>query len=62
MYTHGITIGEYLLPTFGFATVRRGSRLVALSWNSAWKGLLEVVAQSRVEDALNILQSNLEYL
>lgn len=35
---------------------------MALSRNSAWKGLVEVLAQSRAEDALSILQSSFEYL
>lgn len=58
LYTHGTTVGKYLLPAFGLVTVRGGSRLMALSRNSGWKGLLEVLVQSRAEDALSILQSN----
>lgn len=56
LYTHGTTVGKYLLPAFGLVTVRGGSK------NSGWKGLLEVLVQSRAEDALSILQSNLECL
>lgn len=35
---------------------------MALPRSSAWKGLLEILVQSRAEDALSILLSNLEHL
>lgn len=59
---HGTAAGKYLLPAFGLITVRGGCRLMALSRNSGWEGLLEVLVQSRAEDALSILLSNLEHL
>lgn len=61
LFAHGTTVGKYLLLTFGLETVRGGSRLMALPRNSDWKRLLEVLVQSRSEDALSILRSNLKY-
>lgn len=62
LQSHGTTAGKYLLPALGLVTVRGASRLMALPRNSGWKGLLEVLVQSRAEDALSILLSNLEHL
>lgn len=62
LYTHGTTVGKHLVPTFGLVTVGGGSRLMALSRNSGWKELLEVLVPIRAEDALSILQLNLLYL